>query len=111
MWPDLGRLANLLLFNRPVEPVEYRPLFAQKRLNVAAQVFGVGCMLLFTGWSLYDMHTELKAETGPEAQSPLRGIWVVEEFEVDGQVRPPLLTEGERWRRVVFDYPAWMAIQ
>ncbi len=111
MVPDLGRLANLLLFNRPVEPVEYRPLFAQKRLNVAAQLFGVGCMLLFTGWSLYDLHTELKAETGPEAQSPLRGIWVVEEFEVDGQVRPPLLTEGERWRRVVFDYPGWIGIQ
>ncbi|MBI4749000.1 MAG: hypothetical protein HY774_10960 [Acidobacteria bacterium] len=111
VFPDVRRLADLLLFNRPVEPIEHRPLFTQKRLNVAAQLFGIGFMLLFTGWSLYDLHTELQAETSPAARSPFHGIWFVEEFEVDGQVRPPLLTDGERWRRVVFDYPEWMAIQ
>jgi hypothetical protein len=31
--PDLRRLADLLLFNRPVEPREERPLFADRRLD------------------------------------------------------------------------------
>ena len=42
---------------------------------------------------------------------PLHGIWNVEEFEVDGQVRPPLVTDVQRWRRVIFDYPKVIAIQ
>jgi len=37
------------------------------------------------------------------ARSPLRGIWNVEVFENDGVVRPPLVSDSMRWRRVVFD--------
>src|SRR5262249_25117660 len=42
---------------------------------------------------------------------PLHGIWDVEEFEVDGQVRPPLLTDGTRWRRLIVDLPGMLSIQ
>jgi hypothetical protein len=28
-----------------------------------------------------------------------------------GQVRLPLLTDHDRWRRVIFDVPAWMMVQ
>jgi len=33
----------------------------------------------------------------------LYGIWDVEQFSLDGQVRPPLLTDYDRFRRVIFD--------
>ena len=33
----------------------------------------------------------------------LYGIWDVDEFAVDGQPRPPLLTDNGRWRRIIFD--------
>jgi len=36
------------------------------------------------------------------AKSPLYGLWDVEELVVDGQVRPPLVTDADRWRRVMF---------
>ena len=32
-------------------------------------------------------------------------------FEVNGKPRPPLLTDVDRWRRVVFDHPQMIAIQ
>jgi hypothetical protein len=35
--------------------------------------------------------------------APLYGIWSVDEFSVDGQLRPPLLTDNLRWQRVIFD--------
>src|SRR5262249_19633994 len=31
-------------------------------------------------------------------RGPLSGLWEVEEFEADGAVRPPLLTDAARWR-------------
>jgi hypothetical protein len=40
---------------------------------------------------------------GGRPKSPLYGIWNVDEMSIDGQVRPPLLTDNARWRRIVFD--------
>ncbi len=36
---------------------------------------------------------------------PIRGIWSVDEFTLDGVPQPPLLTNSERWQRVIFDAP------
>jgi hypothetical protein len=38
------------------------------------------------------------------ADSPLYGIWEVEEFIQDGEARAPLLTDTERWRRLIVGY-------
>lgn len=49
---------------------------------------------------------------GPNApRSPLYGIWDVVELRVDGTVRPPLVTDQQRWRRLVFDQPGLMGVQ
>src|SRR5207253_10976063 len=29
----------------------------------------------------------------------------------DGEVKPPLITDENRWRRVIFDYPGMLSIQ
>ena len=44
-------------------------------------------------------------------KSPLYGIWNVEDFTVDGQARPPLITDATCWRRLVFDFPQFMSIR
>ena len=36
---------------------------------------------------------------------------MVEEFSVDGQVRPPLLTDAARWQRVIIQTKAGLTIQ
>jgi hypothetical protein len=61
--------------------------------------------------TLWGDHESRKKYGDLALKSPLRGIWKVDEFEVDGKVRPPLITDQERWRRVVFDYPQMIAIQ
>jgi len=33
----------------------------------------------------------------------LYGIWEVDSFEADGVIRPSLLTDEQRWRRVLID--------
>lgn len=98
---DLRRLANVLVLNRPAEPAEVRPLFQRKWLNRAAMALGI----LFIGYVTF---TSLKysfqsvRDYAAVDKSPLYGLWNVEELEVDGKVRPPLVTDQARWRRVMF---------
>jgi hypothetical protein len=98
--PDLRRLANLFVLNRSVEPARIRPLFTNAWLHRGALVFRTVLVLYITGFALFISYRSLL-----EPKSPFYGIWNVEEFEVDGRARPPLLSDTNRWRRVVFDYP------
>lgn len=103
--PELRRLADLFLFNRRVERSVERPLFASPRRNRVAQVAGIAFVVLFAGWSLYGSWQSSKEYGDLKPRPPLHGIWVAEEMVVDGVARPPLLTDGTRWRYLVFDYP------
>lgn len=109
--PDLRRLANLFLFNRRVEPAEIRPLFARRGLNRAAAALWGSGLVAFTLYSLYGAYQGNKQYGFLAPKPPLHGVWEVEEFVMDGSVRPPLLTDTERWRRIFFEYPDYLSIQ
>jgi hypothetical protein len=109
--PDLGRIVRMFITNRPVEPIEIRPLLKRPRLDHAAVAVRAFLVLLYLGMTLWGANESRKKYGDLALKSPLRGIWKVDEFEVDGKVRPPLITDQERWRRVVFDYPQMIAIQ
>ncbi|MGC2662064.1 MAG: hypothetical protein WA324_29225, partial [Bryobacteraceae bacterium] len=38
-------------------------------------------------------------------------IWEVDQQSIDGQLRPPLLSDPSRWRRIIFDSPSRMSFQ
>jgi hypothetical protein len=109
--PQLGRLTNLFVLQRPSEPVSQPALFGSERANrTAATVQAVlglwvaaGCVL--TGWQAW--HTYGGGSVKPE----LYGIWAVREFNVDGTPVPPLTTDQTRWQRLVFDKPGALTYQ
>ncbi len=109
---DLRRLANLFVLNRPAEPEEVRPLFRRKWLARTATGFAASFTLFMTGMFLYRSYRDFE-QYGREAaaKSPLYGMWTVEEFAVDGEVRPALATDEKRWRRMFFTAPGRCAIQ
>jgi hypothetical protein len=79
--PDAGRLANLLVWNRPVEPALLRPAWSQGLLRVMHIVgkvwlIGLGFALpvVMTGWS------EFQRASGAAAKPPLEGEFRVTEF-------------------------------
>jgi hypothetical protein len=109
--PDARRLANVLVLNRAAEPAELMPLFGRQWLNRSALVLVTVCLVAFVGWTLYGSYSARKLYGDLAERSPLRGIWEVEEFQVDGQILPLLLTDATRWRRVIFDYPGLIAVQ
>jgi uncharacterized membrane protein YphA (DoxX/SURF4 family) len=108
--PEFRRLADFFVLNRPVQPAPGSSLFRSRRgrrIALAAQVvFG----LWLAGLNIYGACESWK-NYGPGApSSPLYGIWNVDQFTLDGQVRPPLLTDNDRWRRAIFDYPTLMVL-
>lgn len=108
--PDLRRLADFFIFNRTAEPAEIRPLFARPLLHRGSLVFRALFILGFAGLALYQSWSARKQYGDAAPRPPLYGVWNVEEFALVGQVRPPLLTDKERWRRVVFSRVGQMSI-
>ncbi|MFL6236940.1 MAG: hypothetical protein ACJ76N_27670, partial [Thermoanaerobaculia bacterium] len=101
--PDLRRIADLLVFNRPVAPAADRPLFRRRWLRFAALGLEAAFLLAFTGYALSISYDQYKS-FHEVSRLPLRGIWSVDELAVDGQVRPLVVTDSSGWRYVVFDY-------
>jgi hypothetical protein len=111
MAPDLGRLARLFVFNRPVEPVALGRLFRRTWVHRSGIVLRTLVFAWLLAMGLYGAHETRKQFGDLAPRSPLYGIWNVEEFELDGKPRPPLITDSQRWRRVIFDHPKMIAIQ
>jgi hypothetical protein len=109
--PDLRRLANFFLLNRPVGPAQLAPLLRRKWLHRAALVLRTVAVLAFVGLALAKAQEVRKTYGDLRPRPPLYGIWNVEEFTIDGEVRPPVVTDPTRWRRVIFDYPQVLAVQ
>ncbi len=111
--PQARRLADFLVFNRPVEPSRPVPLFSGARANriaVWAQcIFGLLLVLghsngLRESWSKFG---------GGHPKSSFYGIWNVQAMTYDGKPRPLSLapTDAKLWRRLVFDLPDYVTAE
>ena len=106
--PDLRRLANVILFNRPTEPSRPAPLFQRKWLDRLPHA-----LLLLAG--LYTIATNIPRtwerykQRYPE-RPPMYGVWSVEEFSINGK-DVPLYTDPKRWRWVYFQKPGAMFVE
>jgi hypothetical protein len=109
--PDARRLADVFFLDRAAPPSSQKPLFGGRvanRIALAVQIL-VGASLLAT--NLYGSIQYERTYGAGVAKSPLYGIWTVEDFSLDGQARPPLLTDNARWRRVIFENSGYANIQ
>jgi hypothetical protein len=107
--PDLGRLADLLVFNRRVEPAPIRLSSSRPWRRWAGLALRTAFVLLFAVLPLVQAR-EAWQRMRSSPKPPLYGVWNVEELVRDGEALPPLLTDATRWQRVVFDDPRTMAI-
>jgi hypothetical protein len=102
---------NVFLLNRAAEPVLRRPLFQRPWMNHLAwgAQWTVGIYVIVSALSMSaTLHHNMKSLA---LTNPLYGIWKVDEFTADGQVRPPLLTDDLRWQRMIFTSQDALTIQ
>jgi hypothetical protein len=109
--PNVRPLLDLLLLNRRASASAEPPLGRtrrSRRIWTGVQVdYGAYVVLLIgiadvSAWTLVG---------GGAPKSPFFGVWDVEQMSIDGQDHPPLLTDRDRWRRVIFQTPTAVAFQ
>ncbi len=106
---DAPRLTNLFFLNRVAEPSALEPLFATRRANRIALAVVALLWLWMLGNNAYGSWDSWHTYGGGAPKSALYGIWDVEQFSIDGQERPPLLTDNARFHRAIFDFPAYVS--
>lgn len=106
--PDMQKLAELFLLHRRVSLSQTPRWFRRRWLNwivVAVQIlFGLGMGVTM----LYGYRQQAKEFA---VRPPYYGVWSVDEYTADGAVRPPLLSDTTRWRKVILDFPERASIQ
>jgi hypothetical protein len=101
--PDAQRLFGFFLANRTTPPSTRPPLFRTARACRIALVLLALLGFYQIGVYAYDFsYGAWVSFDRAVLANPLRGIWNVDEMSIDSQPRPPLLTDTERWRRVIF---------
>jgi uncharacterized membrane protein YphA (DoxX/SURF4 family) len=109
--PDLRRLANVLVLNRPTAPANLAPPWTARWARISALALSV----LFLGYLLFTNTQEnlsYSSQLGPGADRPaLYGTFEVEEFVRNGQTMPPLLTDASRWRRLTATYATVLSVR
>lgn len=109
--PDARRMTDFFFTDRAPVPSRQYALFRSRRANRLAVALQIGFGLYLIGMGLFSGIQAWHTYGGSRPKSLLYGIWNVDQMSVDGQVRPALLTDQDRWRRIVFDSPAFTNFQ
>jgi len=105
--PDIRRLLDFFFSDRMVAPAQQPPLFRSLRANRMAVILQVAFGLYLIGMGIYSGIEGWHQYGDGRPKPSLYGIWNVEEMTIDGQIHPPLLTDKDRWRWLIFDFEAF----
>ena len=108
--PDLRRLYDLLVLRRPVVPRAERPFFQHRWARMAALALQALVAVGYTGHLLKEGYG-YRQLSDSFAQTPLYGIWRVDDLQIDGHGRDAGTPDGLRWQNLIFDFPGVMAVQ
>ena len=111
LWPDLRRLVEFFFLNRRVEPAPDRSPFRSLRMNRIAVALQILFAVVLVGNDVYHSHRAIAELNQARRTTPLYGIWSVEEFTLDGQLRPALLGDSLRWQRLIVEEDGLTALQ
>lgn len=107
--PDVRRMCDLFIFNLRVEPRSELPAFGTRgrRVLLGAQLVVGAWMILFLTITAHRQASTIAAMT---QTTPNYGAWAVDEFTLDGQSRPPLTTDIQRWQDFIIQGPGGATI-
>ena len=109
--PEAKRLVSVLILNRSAGPSTQPTLGHSRRgrrLAIAAQILA-GAWIVGVAFSQGWQGMRTRGPWTP--RPPLYGIWIIDKMSIDGVERAPLVTDYDRWRRVVIQTGSGMSFQ
>lgn len=99
--PEARRLANLLVLNKPVEAVKLEPLFVKPWMHRAGLALRTILLVAMLAGGLHRSAGQAETIAKMGASAEWRGVWNVEEIEMNGMDGKPI-PASQRWRRFFF---------
>ncbi|MEP6689568.1 MAG: hypothetical protein ABJD07_00350 [Gemmatimonadaceae bacterium] len=106
--PDVRRLIDVLIWNRPTASSDIGPVYAG-RWSRPARIAAKAVAIFFAAWQLRASWQRLHTTGDLAPKPPLYGAYAVEQFVVNGDSMPPLVTDTTHWRRVIVNRAYEMA--
>lgn len=98
--PDLGRLANVVVFNRVAQPVARELILPRRSLRVGRLVLKYAAIAVVLFTTISWVHSTWSQT--PEREAWYGGYWNVATLVRDGREVPPLITDVTRWKLIRF---------
>jgi hypothetical protein len=107
--PQFGRI-RAFLFGDSFNKITHFYGVVKKKYTRPKTVVKWSLIAVFIGYSVYGQFKALY-DYGPMAEKPLfYGLYEIVEFKINGETRPPLLTDNKRWRYIASDYNDFIAV-
>ncbi|MBC9795918.1 hypothetical protein [Sinomicrobium weinanense] len=101
--PHLKSLVNFFILNKTAHPQKIIPYTLRKKLNIAGYIFK-GIFIIYVVSLSSSRAYSAYTKWGRKAPlPPLYGIYNVQNFIINGDTIPPLMTDTIRWKKLVID--------
>lgn len=103
--PELRRLARFFVLHGAIEAAQPELHFPRRWANYSLLIGQLVLGLFLAGYSLHASYKQRHNFLAGDFATPptLHGPWAVDEFTVNGQTRPLLISDSVLWQKIVFD--------
>lgn len=101
--PYIKGLGSLLVGHAAARTPQ-TPVFGRHRIQAAIQIAGVLTACVLVWWTFRSAANVMQEFAQSPAQTPLHGIWDVEQVSRAGESVPMLITDQGMWRRLVLPW-------
>jgi len=103
------RILDFFIFNRPVQPADYSPVFASKKWQ-RARIVLKSIFILFVMVSPLALIIYETAEYGEEPKSPLYGVYNVREFVSNNDTLSAFTSDTTIWDKLILENEGYATI-
>ena len=112
--PEAWRLAQILVLRRPIGLAPEPRLFknvTRQRVAIALQVVFAAYVVIWGGSGYLSAKANWANNPANQPKPPLYGIWTVDKMMINGVERAPLLSDYDRFHRIIFERPHSVTFQ
>ncbi|WP_166962280.1 hypothetical protein [Yeosuana marina] len=109
--PQLRKVISLFITNNKIEPFQFYSPFKKAKWTRVKNISKWSLLFVFVISQAYPNYQHLYSAYGPLGDKPdLYGLYDIEKFKINGEERPPLLTDSLRWRYIISEFEGRVSI-